>query len=94
MDNQADLTWTCEAFGVPDVTYRWFKNGELLDINKLQSDDKGRYSIQDNVLNIKYLDAEKDVGMYQCQARNTLKTRYSSAQLRVLCKSIVLIYFP
>lgn len=91
MDNQADLTWTCEAFGVPDVTYKWFKNGEPLEIDKLQPDDQKRYLIQDNVLNIKYLDAEKDSGMYQCQARNTLKTRYSSAQLRVLCKSIVLL---
>lgn len=93
MDNQADLTWTCEAFGIPDVSYKWFKNGEPLEINKLQSDDQKRYLIQDNVLNIKYLDAEKDSGMYQCQARNTLKTRYSSAQLRVLCKSIVLFNF-
>ncbi|XP_025417711.1 contactin isoform X2 [Sipha flava] len=84
MDNQADLTWTCEAFGVPDVTYKWFKNGEPIEIDKLQPDDQKRYLIQDNVLNIKYLDAEKDSGMYQCEARNTLKARYSSAQLRVL----------
>jgi hypothetical protein len=89
MDNQADLTWTCEAFGVPDVTYKWFKNGEPIEIDKLQPDDQKRYLIQDNVLNIKYLDAEKDSGMYQCEARNTLKARYSSAQLRVLCKFIL-----
>lgn len=92
MDNQADLTWTCEAFGVPEVTYKWFKNGEPLDIERLQPDDQKRYLIQDNVLSIKYLDAEKDSGMYQCQARNTLKTRYSSAQLRVLCKSQTFIF--
>ncbi|XP_050530514.1 contactin [Daktulosphaira vitifoliae] len=84
MDNQADLTWTCEAFGVPDVTYKWFKNGEPLEIDKLQPDDQKRYSVQDNVLNIRYLDAERDSGMYQCQARNTYKASYSSAQLRVL----------
>jgi len=81
MDHQVDLTWTCEAFGVPEVSYKWFKNGQLLEI-----DNQQRYSINDNVLTIKHLDAEKDSGMYQCQARNTLKTRYSSAQLRVLCK--------
>jgi len=86
MDHQSDLTWTCEAFGVPDVTYKWFKNGEPLEIDKLLPDDQKRYLIQDNVLSIKYLEHEKDSGMYQCQARNTLKTRYSSAQLRVLCK--------
>jgi len=87
MDDQAFLTWTCEAFGVPEVSYKWFKNGQLLDAEKFGVYDKDRYSIQDNVLSIKYLNAEKDSGMYQCQARNTLKTRYSSAQLRVLCKS-------
>lgn len=89
MDTLSNLTWTCEAFGVPDVTYKWFKNGQLLDNDNIE--DK-RYSIQDNVLNIAYLNPIKDPGMYQCQARNTLKTSYSSAQLRVLCKFIKLNY--
>lgn len=93
MDNQADLIWTCEAFGVPDVTYKWFKNGEPIEIDKLQPDDQKRYLIQDNVLSIKYLDAEKDSGMYQCEARNTLKARYSSAQLRVLCMFILCLTY-
>ena len=22
------MTWTCEAFGIPDVEYAWLKNGE------------------------------------------------------------------
>lgn len=84
VENQANVTWTCEAFGVPNVTYKWFKNSEPLEIDKLLSDDQKRYSIQNNVLNIKYVDMKKDSGMYQCQAQNTLKKRYSSAQLRVL----------
>ncbi|XP_022171906.1 contactin [Myzus persicae] len=84
MDHQSDLTWTCEAFGVPDVTYKWFKNGEPLEIENLSPENQKRYLIQDNVLSIKVLEHDKDSGMYQCQARNTLKTRYSSAQLRVL----------
>jgi len=88
MDHLSDLTWTCEAFGVPDVTYKWFKNGEPLEIDKLSPENQKRYLIQDNVLSIKFLEHDKDSGMYQCQARNTLKTRYSSAQLRVLCKLI------
>ncbi|XP_053991481.1 contactin [Hylaeus volcanicus] len=84
MDNRGELTWTCEAFGIPDVTYNWFKNGELLDMETLPSEDRDRYSIQDNVLNIKNLDPERDPAMYQCRAKNQLKTKYSSAQLRVL----------
>lgn len=88
MDSLVDLTWTCEAFGVPDVTYSWFKNGELIETDKLLPDDKNRIILQDNVLIIRHLNVDKDPGMYQCQARNTLKTRYSSAQLRVLSKLI------
>lgn len=34
MDNKAELTWTCEAFGIPDVTYSWFRNGELLQVTE------------------------------------------------------------
>nr|XP_018910733.1 PREDICTED: contactin [Bemisia tabaci] len=84
VDNKADLTWTCEAFGIPDVQYRWFRNGDPLIIDELPDEDRDRYFIQDNVLTIRYLSAERDTGMYQCQAQNQLKTRYSSAQLRVL----------
>jgi hypothetical protein len=32
MDNKGDLTWTCEAFGIPDVTYTWYRNGKLLQV--------------------------------------------------------------
>ena len=27
MDRGEDLVWTCEAFGIPDVNYRWLRNG-------------------------------------------------------------------
>ncbi|KAF4525298.1 hypothetical protein B566_EDAN014819 [Ephemera danica] len=84
MDQNGDLTWTCEAFGIPDVTYSWLRNGMLLDPNRLDEEDRSRYHMQDNVLTIKYLKPEKDQAMYQCQAKNQLKTRYSSGQLRVL----------
>ncbi|XP_012215435.1 contactin [Linepithema humile] len=83
MDNKADLTWTCEAFGIPDVTYYWLRNSEILN-DTLPHQDRDRYTIQDNVLNIKRLDPERDQAMYQCCARNSLKTRCSSAQLRIL----------
>lgn len=84
VDNKADLTWTCEAFGIPDVTYTWFKNGQLLDNLTLEPEDVDRYFIKDNILKILHVDPERDPGMYQCCAKNQLKTRYSSAQLRVL----------
>lgn len=44
----------------------------------------GRYYIQDNVLTIRKLDEERDAGMYQCRANNSLAAKFSSAQLRVL----------
>lgn len=86
MDNKGELTWTCEAFGIPDVNYTWLRNGELLEVNKLPTEDRDRYITVDNVLTIKYLDPERDQAMYQCRARNVLKTKYSSAQLRIICK--------
>lgn len=90
MDNRGHLTWTCEAFGVPDVSYSWFRNGQLLDMFTLPDQDKNRYTIQDNVLTINSLEPEKDQGMYQCRANNHLKAVYSAAQLRVLCESFYL----
>ncbi|XP_055857806.1 contactin [Episyrphus balteatus] len=80
-DYNSDVTFICESSAIPDVNYTWYKNAELLDYERL---DKDRYTIQDNVMTIKYLDPEKDDGMYQCGATNQLKTAYSSAQLRVL----------
>uniref|UniRef100_A0A224X5J2 Putative receptor mediating netrin-dependent axon guidance n=1 Tax=Panstrongylus lignarius TaxID=156445 RepID=A0A224X5J2_9HEMI len=87
MDNGADLTWTCEAFGIPDVTYHWYRDGVPIEVDKLPPEDSGRYIIQDNVLTIRYLNPERDPAMYQCQAKNILATKYSSAQLRVLSLS-------
>ncbi|XP_014224129.1 contactin [Trichogramma pretiosum] len=84
VDNHGDLTWICEAFGIPDVSYTWYRNGEIIDYLNMPPEDRDRYIIQDNVLKIKSLDPEKDEAMYQCEAKNQLKTRYSSAQLRVL----------
>lgn len=84
IDSKGELVWTCEAFGVPDVNYTWWKNGRQLVMGYLEPEDQSRIKIQDNVLTISYLDDERDPGMYQCRASNTRKTRYSSAQLRVL----------
>ncbi|XP_055372029.1 contactin isoform X2 [Condylostylus longicornis] len=80
-DFNSDVNFVCEAIAIPDVNYTWYKNAERLDIDKL---DRDRFIIQDNVLTIKYLDPEKDDGMYQCRAENQLKAVFSSAQLRVL----------
>ena len=30
VDEKTDVTWTCEAFGIPDVEYEWLKNGKVL----------------------------------------------------------------
>ncbi|XP_044742029.1 contactin, partial [Chrysoperla carnea] len=84
VDQKADVTWTCEAFGIPDVNYTWYRNGVELKMETLEEEDRDRYKIQDNVLTIRYLDDKRDPGMYQCKAKNQLKARYSSAQLRVL----------
>jgi len=45
MDLGSDLSWTCEAFGLPDVNYTWFRNGELLNPMRLPDDYRDRYDI-------------------------------------------------
>lgn len=54
----------------------------------MEPEDRDRIRIQDNVLTINEVQDSRDPGMYQCRASNTLKTRYSSAQLRVLGKFV------
>ncbi|CAH0385516.1 unnamed protein product [Bemisia tabaci] len=80
--------WTRKGSHLPRGSYltnfNRVPNGDPLIIDELPDEDRDRYFIQDNVLTIRYLSAERDTGMYQCQAQNQLKTRYSSAQLRVL----------
>lgn len=80
-DKLSEVSFICEANAIPDVNYTWYKNAELMDRDKLGRD---KYVIQDNVLTIKLLDPDKDDGLYQCAAKNQIKTVYSSAQLRVL----------
>ena len=55
VDETDDVTWTCEAFGIPDVLYEWYKNGQPLEAedNKRPVEDRGRYEIRDNVLIIR-----------------------------------------
>lgn len=86
MDQEDNLTWTCEAFGIPDVSYQWYKNGRLLTPETLLREEVGRYFIRDNFLSIVKLEAEIDAGMYQCRANNSLTARFSTGQLRVLSK--------
>lgn len=80
-DFNSEVNFVCEANAIPDVNYTWYKNAELLDKEQL---DRDKFVVQDNVLTIKYLDPEKDDGMYQCRAHNQLHAVFSSAQLRVL----------
>lgn len=80
-DFNSEVNFVCEAAAIPDANYTWYKNGEFMDREKL---DRDKYIIQDNFLTIKFLDPEKDNGMYQCKALNQLGASYSAAQLRVL----------
>ena len=86
VDENDEVIWTCEAFGIPDVTYSWLRNGKLLvtDPDKIAPEDRGRYEVRDNVLKIRQVRKDRDEGMYQCKATNDLDSRYSSGQLKVL----------
>ncbi|XP_037068317.1 contactin-like isoform X2 [Pollicipes pollicipes] len=76
-----ELTWTCEAFGIPEVTYAWLRNGVVLDPKDFERDP--RIKVQDSLLSIKNV-TDTDQAMYQCRATNQLGSTYSSGQLRVL----------
>ncbi|GFS41753.1 contactin [Trichonephila inaurata madagascariensis] len=83
VDKGSDLLWTCEAFGKPDVTYTWLRNGKVLRLEFLDSNDANRYRIYENILSIDNV-MDRDEGMYQCKASNHLGSSYSSGQLRVI----------
>ncbi|XP_015912441.1 contactin [Parasteatoda tepidariorum] len=83
VDKNSNLVWTCEAFGKPDVTYTWLKNGKELIIENLNPNDRNRYNIYENILSIDEV-LERDQGMYQCKASNQLGSSYSSGQLRII----------
>lgn len=89
----ATVTFTCEAFGIPEVTYKWFKNGRELNAFEINRATNGRYKIRENILTIDSVTSgsendpsgiDGDDGMYQCQASNALGARYSSGQLKVM----------
>lgn len=85
VDEKDEIVWTCEAFGIPEVEYEWFRNGQLLKpLVEAAPEDRERYVIKDNVLKIVQVDKDRDEGMYQCKAQNDLDTRYSAGQLKVL----------
>ncbi|KAH9496082.1 hypothetical protein Btru_012690 [Bulinus truncatus] len=78
IDVGRQMTWRCEAGGVPRPTYQWFKNGVLI----LSTDTS--VEVQGNMLKIAAAQPEAHQGMYQCSATNVHGTVLSSAQLRVL----------
>ncbi len=55
VDEKDDLTWECEAFGIPEVLYEWLKDGKVLPTEDKDRapEDRGRYEIKDNVLIIR-----------------------------------------
>jgi len=85
VDENDEVIWTCEAFGIPDVNYGWLRNGKpLLTGDDADFEDRNRYIVKDNVFKIKQVSKERDEGMFQCQATNDLDTRFTSGQLKVL----------
>lgn len=78
------LKWECEAFGLPKVTYSWFKNGEEITPSSLSPLDAARYIIKENHFTIDSVQRDRDAGMYQCRATNQHGSAFSSAQLRVM----------
>lgn len=79
------LTWRCEARAIPFPTYVWYKNGE-----RLGNSTTGDIIVLYNTLYLRNLVATRDNGVYQCIAENSHGYASSSAQLRILCKKVLL----
>uniref|UniRef100_T1JZ84 Ig-like domain-containing protein n=1 Tax=Tetranychus urticae TaxID=32264 RepID=T1JZ84_TETUR len=80
---QSNLVWTCDAFGIREVKYNWYKNGVELRANTISPEDHQRIKIENNVLTIEAANPNRDAGMYQCRAYNELDNAFSSAQLKI-----------
>lgn len=79
LDVGSRLAWHCEAAGMPEPTYIWYKNGQVLS-----GDPSSGMAVLRNTLTIESVQVQRDSGMYQCAAQNIYGTTYSTAQLRVL----------
>jgi len=84
LGERESLVWECEAFGLPRVTYSWFKNGEEITQSSLSPLDFARYNMRDNKFMIDSVQRDRDAGMYQCRATNQHGVGFSSAQLRIV----------
>ncbi|XP_053377933.1 contactin-4-like isoform X2 [Mercenaria mercenaria] len=73
------LTWRCEARGVPFPVYTWLRNGEII-----QNSSDGDRLVLANTLFLRNLQHDRDSGMYQCIAENSHGVSSTSAQLRIL----------
>ncbi|XP_059143655.1 contactin-2-like [Physella acuta] len=78
-DIGSQLTWRCDAGGVPAPVFQWYRNGELLN----SSADAG-IRVHRNVLTFHRLEPTRHNGMYQCSATNTHGTSLSEGQLLFL----------
>ncbi|GAV00648.1 hypothetical protein RvY_11468-1 [Ramazzottius varieornatus] len=78
-----DVTWTCSAYGKPALSYRWLKNGKVLQPKDLSLEDVQRTQLDEKRLLIRDVRLS-DSGVYQCEAENILGTALSSGELRVM----------
>ncbi|GFO45288.1 contactin [Plakobranchus ocellatus] len=79
LDVGSRLAWHCEAAGMPEPVYSWYKDGV-----RFTSDPSAGIVVNRNSLTIEKVDEDRDSAMYQCAAENQYGTSYSTAQLRVL----------
>ncbi|XP_071961378.1 uncharacterized protein [Antedon mediterranea] len=74
-----DITLTCEAEAVPDVSYDWFFNGQQLSISYLPYNVRFR----DNRLQIVSANVENR-GVYTCRASNVFGTIITNVAINVV----------
>ncbi|XP_055389470.1 neuroglian isoform X2 [Condylostylus longicornis] len=76
---EEEVTFRCEASGVPEPTIKWIHNGKPIE----QAPQNPRRIVQNNQITIKNLE-KSDTGNYGCNATNSLGYVYKDVYLNVL----------
>lgn len=79
VDLDSHFTWHCDVRSNPASTFRWYKNGQIVN-----SDPEKFIYVTSNVITFSKLVPVMHDGMYQCEATNIYGTTLSEGQLRVL----------
>ena len=94
-DERRDVAnFTCQAFGDPAPDINWFFNGAILNVS-----DISKYRIESRLLNTTTAESTlavynitfSDVGIYACNATNTIGSDFQPGKIKTVDSIIILM---